>query len=81
MSQGDFDQKVEVKSNDEIGQLGKMFNYLIDELKKSMSNLHQEKSKMETTFKYMADGVLTVDIKGNIIHANPVASELIFFKK
>jgi len=80
MSQGDFDQKVEVKSNDEIGQLGKMFNYLIDELKNSMSNLHQEKSKMETTFKYMADGVLTVDIKGNIIHANPVASELISLK-
>jgi len=80
MSQGNFDQKVEVKSNDEIGQLGKMFNYLIDELKKSMSNLHQEKSKMETTFKYMADGVLTVDIKGNIIHANPVASEIISLK-
>lgn len=80
MSQGNFDQKVDVKSNDEIGQLGKMFNYLIDELKKSMSNLHQEKSKMETTFKYMADGVLTVDIKGNIIHANPVASEIISLK-
>lgn len=80
MSQGDFDQKVDVKSNDEIGQLGKMFNYLIDELKKSMSNLHQEKSKMETTLKYMADGVLTVDIKGNIIHANPVAREIITLK-
>ena len=76
MSEGNFDQKVEVKSNDEIGQLGKMFNFLIDELKISISRLHQEKSKMETTFKYMADGVLTVDIKGNIIHANPVARNI-----
>lgn len=81
MSQGDFDQKVDVKSNDEIGQLGKMFNFLIVELKKSMSNLHQEKSKMETTFKYMADGVLTVDINGNIIHANPVSREIISLEK
>jgi len=81
MSQGDFDQKVDVKSNDEIGQLGKMFNFLIVELKKSMSNLHQEKSKMETTFKYMADGVLTVDVEGNIIHANPVAREIISIEK
>lgn len=77
MSQGDFDQKVNIKSNDEIGQLGTMFNFLIDELKRSMSSLQQEKSKMETTFKYMADGVLTVDINGNIIHANPVAKELL----
>lgn len=77
MSQGDFDQKVSVKSNDEIGQLGTMFNFLIDQLKKSMSSLQQEKSKMETTFKYMADGVLTVDIDGNIIHANPVAIKLL----
>ncbi len=81
MSQGDFDQKVDVKSNDEIGQLGKMFNFLIVELKRSMSNLHQEKSKMETTFKYMADGVLTVDVNGNIIHANPVAREIISLEK
>lgn len=77
MSEGDFDQKVSVKSNDEIGQLGSMFNFLIDELKRSMSSLQQEKSKMETTFKYMADGVLTVDINGDIIHANPVAKNLL----
>lgn len=77
MSQGDFDQKVVTKSNDEIGQLGTMFNFLIDELNASMSSLQQEKSKMETTFKYMADGVLTVDINGNIIHANPVAKNLL----
>jgi len=77
MSEGDFDQKVSVKSNDEIGQLGSMFNFLIDELKRSMSSLQQEKSKMETTFKYMADGVLTVDINGSIIHANPVAKNLL----
>ncbi|HHZ01949.1 MAG TPA: cell wall metabolism sensor histidine kinase WalK [Tissierellia bacterium] len=81
MSQGDFDQKVTVKSDDEIGQLGNAFNYLIDQLKRTMSNLQQEKSKMETTFKYMADGVLTVDSLGNIIHANPVAENILSLKK
>lgn len=80
MSEGDFNQKVEIKSNDEIGQLGMMFNFLIQELKRSISNLNQEKSKMETTFKYMADGVLTVDIEGNIIHANPVARNIVLIK-
>ena len=80
MSLGDFDQKVNVKSDDEIGQLGNMFNYLIDQLKRSMSNLQQEKSKMETTFTYMADGVLAVDSSGSIIHANPVAQNILSLK-
>ena len=77
MSLGDFDQKVSVKSDDEIGQLGNMFNYLIDQLKRSMSSLQQEKSKMETTFTYMADGVLTVDTSGSIVHANPIAKNIL----
>lgn len=80
MSLGDFDQKVSVKSDDEIGQLGNMFNFLIDQLKRSMSSLQQEKNKMETTLTYMADGVLTVDLSGNIIHANPVAKNLLSIK-
>ncbi len=81
MSKGDFDHKVDVKSDDEIGQLGNTFNFLIDELKGTMSKLQQEKSKMETTFKYMADGVLTVDAAGSIVHANPVAERLLSLKK
>lgn len=81
MSLGDFDQKVSVKSDDEIGQLGNMFNYLIDQLKRSMSSLQQEKSKMETTFTYMADGVLTVDTSGSIVHANPIAKNILSIEK
>lgn len=80
MSEGDFNQKVDVKSEDEIGQLGRMFNYLIDELKVSISKLQQEKSKIETTFEYMQDGVLTIDTKGDIIHINPVARKILSMK-
>lgn len=77
MSEGNFDQMVEVKSNDEIGQLAMMFNFLTKELKKNISQVYQEKSKMETTFNYMADGVITFDLNGNIIHANPVAIRIL----
>ncbi len=77
MSKGNFEQYVDVKSSDEIGQLGSMFNYLTKELKKYISELHREKSKVETTLNYMADGVLTVDLNGNIIHANPVARNIL----
>lgn len=77
MSKGDFNQKVDVKSNDEIGQLGNMFNYLTSELKKNISEVYKEKSKIETTLNYMADGVLAVDINGDVIHANPVAKKIL----
>lgn len=77
MSQGEYNQKVEVKSDDEIGQLGKMFNFLTEELEANMSKLIQEKSKIETTLTYMADGVLTVDKNGNIIHINPIARRIL----
>lgn len=76
MSKGNFDQVVVVKSNDELGQLAMMFNYLTKELKKNISQVYQEKSKMETTFNYMADGVITFDLEGNIIYANPVAKKI-----
>lgn len=80
MSQGNFNYKYKIKSNDEIGQLGMSFNYLTDELTKNISKLKQEKSKVETTFKYMADGVLTVDLSGTIIHMNPVARRILTCK-
>ena len=77
MSKGNFDQFVDVKSTDEIGQLGMMFNYLTKELKNRISELSQEKSKIETTFNYMADGVITIDLEGKIIHANPVSKNIL----
>jgi len=77
MSKGNFDQVVDVKSNDELGQLAMMFNSLTKELKANISQVYQEKSKMETTFNYMADGVITFDLEGRIIHANPVAIRIL----
>lgn len=77
MAQGDFNQVVDVRSNDEIGNLGEMFNYLTDQLRTSISETSREKSKMEAIINYMADGLVAVDIDGNIIHSNPVARELL----
>ena len=76
MAEGDFDQKVDVKSNDELGQLAMMFNSLTDELKKTISQLSEEGSKMEALFTYMADGLIAIDPKGKLLHANPVARRL-----
>ncbi|MBS4534429.1 HAMP domain-containing protein [Clostridium sp. D2Q-14] len=77
MAEGDFKQHVDVKSDDEIGQLASMFNLLTKKLDVTISEIFREKSKMETIFKYMADGVIAVDINGKISHANPVAKNIL----
>ncbi|MCF6461544.1 sensor histidine kinase [Clostridium sp. Cult3] len=77
MAKGDFDQFVEVKSDDEIGQLASMFNYLTLKLKDTIQEMDLERSKLDTIFNYMADGVIAIDLNGYIIHANPIAIDIL----
>lgn len=77
MAQGDFSQEVSVKSDDEIGRLAEMFNLLREQLNLTLSEISNEKSKLETILKYMADGLIAVDLSGHIIHANPAAMTML----
>lgn len=77
MAMGNFDQFVEVKSDDEIGQLASMFNHLTLKLKQTIQDMDLERSKLDTIFNYMAEGVVAIDKNGSIIHANPIAIELL----
>lgn len=81
MARGDFEQRVEVKSDDEIGQLAAMFNYLREKLKITLSEISSEKSKLETILNYMADGLIAVNNEGQIVHANPTAVEMLNLSK
>lgn len=76
MASGDFDQLVEVKSTDEIGELASMFNYLRLELKGSITKLTREKNRLDIMFANMVDGVMLVDRTGDIVHANQVMSNI-----
>lgn len=77
MAKGDFDQVVEVKSDDEIGQLASMFNYLTAHLKSVLQEMSNEKKKLDTVINNMADGLIAASAEGKIIHANPVALEML----
>ena len=77
MAMGNFEQIVEVKSNDEIGQLASMFNYLTLKLKDTIHEMDLERSKLDTIFNYMAEGVVAIDTQGYIIHANPIAINIL----
>lgn len=77
MADGDFEQSVDVRSNDEVGKLANMFNYLRIELKESISKLTREKNRLDIMFANMADGVMLIDRNGEIIHVNQVMKDII----
>ncbi len=77
MSQGDFSQDVNIKADDEIGRLAEMFNLLRARLSETLLQISNEKSKLETILKYMADGLIAVDLQGQIMHANNAAMSML----
>jgi len=77
MSLGDFKIQVPVKSSDEIGQLAEMFNLLAAKLDLTISEINNEKEKLGTILRYMADGLLAIDLFGKILHINPAAKQIL----
>ena len=77
MATGDFSQKVDVKGNDEIGQLGLTFNDLNDKLKLAQATTEGERRKLSSVLSNMSDGVIATDRIGAIILMNAPASKLI----
>jgi len=77
MAEGDFNRQVEVKSNDEIGQLATAFNHLAQHLRNALSENEEEKKKLESVLANMSDGVLAFDREGKTIVSNQPAEEML----
>lgn len=73
IAKGDFDGRIEVKSEDEIGKLSNAFNRMAEQLKEKLIEVSSEKSKVETILNYMTDGIVAFDYLGILIHINPAA--------
>lgn len=80
MAEGNFDVTIKIKSNDEIGKLGEMFNFLSLRLKQTLNDIQGEKNKIEAIIRFMTDGVVATDAKGKIIHYNEAAEKILNVK-
>lgn len=49
VSRGDFSQRIEIRSSDELGQLGHAFNHMTENLQRSISELETTVEKLKTT--------------------------------
>ena len=81
LAKGDLEQHIIVKSNDEIGQLTRSFNYMARELRKTVSEMSKEKNKLEIILHNMTDGILAFDDIGIVVHANSVCCDILETEK
>ncbi|HEY3365321.1 MAG TPA: ATP-binding protein [Symbiobacteriaceae bacterium] len=77
MAGGNFNQTIEVRSSDEVGQLGEMFNRMTSRLKQTLEEIQGEKNKAEAILSHMADGLLAFGATGQIIIVNPAAERIL----
>ncbi len=81
ISQGHYGQRIDVKSDDELGQLASTFNNMAVMIKNSMDEISQEKNKLETVLQHMNDGVLAFDTEQNLILINSEAQSMLGIKE
>jgi two-component system, OmpR family, phosphate regulon sensor histidine kinase PhoR len=77
MSEGDLTQRASVESTDEIGQLATSFNGMAGQIEKMLSDIEEDRSKMETILTTMADGIIATDSNRTIVLFNKAAEEML----
>lgn len=77
MAEGDFNRRVKVYSNDEIGQLAEVFNYLTKRLREALAQNEEEKQRLSSILLNMSDGVIATDKEGRVILVNARAREML----
>ena len=70
---GDFESPLPVESTDEIGVLTGTFNEMASVLRQTLAAVENERTKLDTLFLHMTDGVVAFDHQGRLIHRNPAA--------
>ena len=65
------------KSEYEVNRLVDSFNLMIREIKSNLSELSNEKNKLEAILLHLSDGVLAFNTSGELIHANPAAKKML----
>ncbi|WP_084024492.1 ATP-binding protein [Vulcanibacillus modesticaldus] len=81
MARGNFKHKISIRTTDEIGELADSFNKMASQLAETVQALSDEKEKLTNILKSMADGVITVNRRGDIIVTNPPADKLLLWEK
>jgi PAS domain S-box-containing protein len=79
IGKGNLDMKIDIKSNDEIGELSNEFNGMVQKLKKSNEEIISSKEYTDNIIKSMKDSLIVVSQDGIIKRANNATILLLGF--
>ncbi|MFT7563635.1 MAG: two-component system phosphate regulon sensor histidine kinase PhoR [Bacteroidia bacterium] len=77
ISQGDFDRRINIQQQDEIGKLADAVNRMARNSAERMTELTSDRNRLAMIFTGMVEGVIAVDQKQRIIHINQAAATLL----
>lgn len=81
IGKGKLDLKIDVLSEDEIGQLSREFNKMTERLRQyeelNIEKILSEKRKSEAIVESISDGLMVTDMQMRILHINSVMADLI----
>lgn len=78
---GELDKRVDISSNDEIGQLGITFNHMADKLQYTLKDSMDKQTRLEAILRSMDSGVIAVDKSYKVIMINPYAKKIFGISK
>ena len=79
IASGDYQHRVYVGNQDELGMLASTFNRISQELGGRMTQLSQTSDRQSTVLGGMIEGVIAVDARQRIVLANEAAGRLFDF--
>ncbi|MCF1618733.1 cell wall metabolism sensor histidine kinase WalK [Tetragenococcus koreensis] len=77
IAKGDYSRKVQVKGNDELGELALTFNQLGERIEETQEAMESERNRLNSVLSHMTDGVVATDRRGKVIIINEMALSLL----
>ncbi len=79
MAYGDFNAKVSLKNQDELGELAHSFNYMIGEINNLFLQVNRQKDELNSIITSIQEGFLVTNYIGEILFVNDAIKKI--FKK
>ena len=79
ISGGNLDYRIEIRSQDEIGELAYNFNRMSKSLKEQIARLRKAEEKYRSIFENAVEGLFQIGADGSFISANPSLARIMGF--
>jgi PAS domain S-box-containing protein len=81
LSRGEYGKAVEVRTRDEVGRLGLVFNRLSERLRETVEDIRAQRNRLEAVLAGIRDAVVAVDPAGSVLLFNRAAEEILGLRR